>query len=230
MSPRQGTFVAPFGRVRHDGHVLQVISRVPVVALGLGVEAASAGLRMARVVGHAMQVAADAATRPAIARVPLGRLDAALASREDRSRAALARVGESFGAYAVGSVQRTVAMTVSVLPMREIVDALPVGEIVAKVDVEALLERVDVDAIVRRVDVAAIIERVDIAGVVADVLEEIDIRSIVRESTATVAGQSIDVVRTQAMGADALAARIVDRLLSRRRSRVLDLASPIPIT
>lgn len=198
--------------------IWSTLGRLPVTALSLGVDAAD------RVVGSSHGL-----------------------------RARVARAAEAVGRAAIGTTHRSVAATMHVLPIREIVDALPVDEIVAKVDLDALLGRVDVNAMLQRVDVAAIVgridveeivarvdvnamlervdvnalvARIDVAGVIAEVLEELDIRSIVRESTVSVAGQTVEAVRTQAMAADEIVARVVDRLLLRRRGRALELSSP----
>ena len=55
------------------------------------------------------------------------------------------------------------------------------------------------------------------AAVAREALEGIDIGDIIQELTAGIATDTMEAVRVQAMNADDLLARIVDRLLGRRR-------------
>ena len=59
------------------------------------------------------------------------------------------------------------------------------------------------------------------AAVAREALEGIDIGDIIQESTAGLAIDTIEAVRVQAMNADDLLARIVNRILGRRRPRPL---------
>ena len=56
---------------------------------------------------------------------------------------------------------------------------------------------------------------------VEEVLAEIDIADLIRESTGTFTGDAIDEVRYVSVDADRVVARLVDRLI-RRRTRHLD--------
>jgi len=96
-----------------------------------------------------------------------------------------------------------------------VIDQIDFGAVVAKVPVDEIVSQVDVNAIVARLDVGAITE---------EALDAVDITAIVRESTTGLAGETLDVVRAQAMGADGIVAAAVDRLLRRRAPR--DLTFP----
>lgn len=108
-----------------------------------------------------------------------------------------------------------------------------------RVDVEALLDRVDVARVLNRVDVDQILRRVDLNAVLADVdidallaradvnqaiqrididalVERTDFGTIIARSSGGVAGDALDVVRSQAVGLDEFIARLLARL--RRRS------------
>lgn len=102
-----------------------------------------------------------------------------------------------------------------------IIRRIDVDAIVQKVDVEAIVRRVDVDALVQRVDIDKILARTDLTPVVERVLDDVDIGSIVVESTGSITGGVVDSVRVQAIVADALVFRLVDFLLFRtwRRKR-----------
>ena len=110
------------------------------------------------------------------------------------------------------------------IDMAALLDRVDVERIVDRVDVGRIVDRVDVERIVDRVDVGRIVDRVDIAPIVATALDAVDIGAIVRESTTSVAGEAVRGARIQAIDADALVARIVDRVLFRRSQR--NLAGP----
>lgn len=106
--------------------------------------------------------------------------------------------------------------------LSEVLDRLVpviVAEVVTRIDVtELVAEHVDLDALAERIDVAAIVERLDLAGITDDVLEEIDLPAIIRESTGSLGSAAMSDVRMRAVDADQAVARLVDRIL-RRASR-----------
>jgi hypothetical protein len=99
-----------------------------------------------------------------------------------------------------------------------------VENIIERVDVERIIERVDVNAIVGRVDVQAIMGRVDIAPMADEIISEVDIGAIVRQSTGSITGDAVDGGRLTAMRIDGFIDRVVDKVLLRRRAR--ELAMP----
>ncbi len=84
--------------------------------------------------------------------------------------------------------------------------------VIAQIDFVRVVEQVPIEEIVAHVDVEAIVARVDLAGVI-------------RESTSSLTAEAVDALRDQGMGLDALSAKIVDRLLFRKRPRKLDVAA-----
>jgi len=87
------------------------------------------------------------------------------------------------------------------------------------VDVTPLVEQVvDLDGLVATVDVDAIIQRLDLASLVSEVIAEIDLPGIIRESTGSVASSTVQGVRMQSITGDEAIARAVDRL-RRRKAR-----------
>jgi hypothetical protein len=118
-----------------------------------------------------------------------------------------------------------------------IIDAVDVGRVIDKLDLNAVVaEKVDLDAIIERVNVELVLdkldftaivqERVDLAGLANDVVDDIELPELVRSSTSTIAGDTLDAVRRQGMTADDLVAKVIDRILLRRRRRRVDLAVP----
>jgi hypothetical protein len=100
-----------------------------------------------------------------------------------------------------------------------VVDNVALDDIVATVDLNRAVAGVDIDAIAARIDIGAIIDRVDIAGIALQVIDEIDLPEIIRQSTGSVASEAVRGVRMQSIEADQAIQRTVDRLLLRRRAR-----------
>ena len=97
---------------------------------------------------------------------------------------------------------------------------------VRRVDIEAVLDRVDldavaakldVDAVVARADLDRVIKRIDVVGIVEEVLDVIDLPAIIRDSTGSMASETVRGVRMTGVSADDALSRVVDRALFRRR-------------
>jgi hypothetical protein len=100
-----------------------------------------------------------------------------------------------------------------------------INEIVQRVDLNAVAAGIDVDAIVARVDMEAILDRVDVTGIAQQVIEDVDLPGIIRESSGALASETVQEMRLQSMGADRFVARVVDRVL-RRSQRDQDAPAP----
>ena len=116
------------------------------------------------------------------------------------------------------------------LDIGAIVDRVDVNAVVQKVDMEQIVEdlplekivdRVDVNEIVERVDIRGVIDRLDLAEITQDVMDDIDLPSIIRESSGAMASETVQTVRVRGMDADGLVSKIVDRML-RRQQRELE--------
>jgi hypothetical protein len=105
------------------------------------------------------------------------------------------------------------------LDIDSIVKGIDLDAIAERIDIERIVARVNIDAIVAGVDMNAIIGRIDLAGIAEDVINEIDLPEIIRDSTGTMASQVVREARMQSIDADEAVARLVDRVLRRRRAR-----------
>ena len=90
--------------------------------------------------------------------------------------------------------------------------------------IPAVLDRVDLTAVVlRRVDldalISAVLDRVDLIPLAEEVIEGVNLPEIIRESTGTMASDTVQGVRMQGIVADEAVGRVVDRLLLRRAHR-----------
>ena len=64
-------------------------------------------------------------------------------------------------------------------------------------------------------------------GIVSEVLDEIDIGAIVRESTGSITGDAVDGARVTAMRLDTFVGRVADRVLLRGANDRSGLPAPV---
>jgi hypothetical protein len=81
---------------------------------------------------------------------------------------------------------------------------------------EVILTYVDVDRIVADVDVDAVVSRVDLVTLVKEVVDELDLPEMVRESTSAMASDSVRGLRMHSITADDAIGRAVARVRLRR--------------
>lgn len=94
-----------------------------------------------------------------------------------------------------------------------VIERLDLTEIVKRgVDVDAVVATVDLDAAAARLDVDAVIDRVDIVALVQEVIAAIDLPEIIRESTGSMASETLRGVRMQSISGDDAIARVVERV------------------
>jgi hypothetical protein len=99
---------------------------------------------------------------------------------------------------------------------------LDIDAVADRIDLDRVVERLDLDKIVARVDVDAVIDRVDLVALAEQVIADIDLPEIIRESSGSMASEVVRDVRVQSIEADERVAHIVDRLLRRKRIRETD--------
>ena len=85
-----------------------------------------------------------------------------------------------------------------------------------RIDMERIFARVDVDELAARVDLAAMVERLDLAKIAEEVIEELDVGELIRDSTGSMATETAEGIRVQGMNADLFVSRLVDRAFGRR--------------
>jgi hypothetical protein len=91
--------------------------------------------------------------------------------------------------------------------------------IVARLDLNQIAEGIDVDRIAARVDLDAIVDRLDVLALVLWVIDSIDLPGIIRESSSSVASETMRGVRMVSIEADQTVSRVMGRLLMRRQAR-----------
>jgi hypothetical protein len=115
-----------------------------------------------------------------------------------RGRSELAKRGEE-------------AIARSAEPVKALVTAITVDI------VRLVLEELDLDAVVSEVDIDAIVARLDLIGLANQVIDGVDLPTIIRDSTSSVTEEVMADVRTQGERADDIVSGFVDRMLGRDR-------------
>jgi hypothetical protein len=117
---------------------------------------------------------------------------------------------------------------VSTVDLDAIAGRLDVDAIVARMDLNAIVRErvdlddlvatVDIDAIAARIDIEAVIDRIDLVGLAEAVIAEVDLPEIIRESTGTMASETVRGVRMQGVAADQAIGRTMNRFRRHRPS------------
>ena len=95
-----------------------------------------------------------------------------------------------------------------------------VNAVVSRVDFnEIVKDHVDVNEIVAQAELTPILDRVPMTEIADYVIEEIDLPSLIRESTGGVADGLLSTLRFQAIQTDNFVSGIVDRVFFRREKR-----------
>ena len=187
---------------------------LPAAALGLGLEAQRRSLDAAVALGARIAPPLSAAARPAAALA--GRPLAVAWRRLDLDGWAargLAEQRRNQQAAAEAASQLVGAIVAAVL------DEVDLDGVVARVDLDAIAARIDLDAIAARIDLNAIVSRLDLAGLTEQVIDEVDLGELIRESSGSMASETVDALRVQGMRADHFVSRLVDRVLLRKGER-----------
>jgi hypothetical protein len=191
-----------------------MLRMLPAAALGLGLEAQRRSLDAATALGARLAPPLSAAARPAAALA--GRPLAVAWRRLDLDGWAargLAEQRRNQQAAAEATSRLVGAIVAAVL------DEVDLNGVVARVDLDAIAARIDLDAIAARIDLNAIVASLDLAGLTEQVIDEVDLGEIIRESSGSMATETVDALRVQGMRGDQLVSRLVDRVLFRKGER-----------
>ncbi len=94
-----------------------------------------------------------------------------------------------------------------------------VDAVLEYIDLDAVVARVDIDAVAARLDLDPIVDRLDLPKLARQVIDDIDLPEIIRESTGAMRSEAVVGLRIQSIEADQRVNRIVDRLLLRGGAR-----------
>ena len=89
--------------------------------------------------------------------------------------------------------------------------------VVSGVDLNAAVKGVDIDAIAGRLDIEAVLARVDLVAMVEDVLAAIDLPAIIRDSSGSMASETVRGARMTGITVDDAISRAIERHVFRGR-------------
>jgi hypothetical protein len=113
------------------------------------------------------------------------------------------------------------------LDLDAIVKRVDLDAAVADVDLDAAVAGVDIDAIAGRLDLDAVLGRIDLVTMVEEVIDAIDLPAIIRDSSGSMASETIRGARMTGISADEAISRSLENHLFRlRRKRVPPEAPP----
>ena len=129
----------------------------------------------------------------------------------------------SVAEQAVSSTVSTVANSALVNSALDKVVPYAVNAVVGRMNLtEIVLDRVDIDAIVAQADLEKIIDRLPLVDLANYIIDEIDLPQLIRQSTGGIATDAMNTTRMQAIDADDLVQRVVDKIMLRRKARKTD--------
>jgi len=114
-------------------------------------------------------------------------------------------------ALAQAVTDRAVELVVSALDIDALLDRIDLNAVLDQIDINQVLDQVDLNRLLDRIDLNELVQHIDLEALV----EHTDLSAIIAASSSGVAGEVLDVVRSQAVGLDEFIARWVGRL--RRR-------------
>lgn len=95
-----------------------------------------------------------------------------------------------------------------------------VNAVVSRVNLtEIVVQNVDINTIVARADINPILDRIPMTEIADYVIEEIDLPTLVRESTGGVADDILGILRFQAIETDNFITSVVDKVLFRNKTQ-----------
>jgi hypothetical protein len=113
------------------------------------------------------------------------------------------------------------------LDLDAIVQRIDLDAAVAGVDLDAAVDGVDIDAIAGRIDIDAVIGRIDLVAMVEEVIAAIDLPAIIRDSTGSMASETLRGARMTGISADEAISRSLENHLFRRRRKRVATADPL---
>jgi len=114
-------------------------------------------------------------------------------------------------AWAQAVAERAVELVVSAVNVNAVLDQVDLNAVLDQVDINRVLDRIDLDRLLERMDLNDIVKGIDVEALV----KQTDLGAVIAAASSGVAGDVLDVVRSQTVGLDEFIARWIGRL--RRR-------------
>ncbi|MCX4672259.1 hypothetical protein OG453_37290 [Streptomyces sp. NBC_01381] len=210
------------------GRQPELFRLLPCAAVAWGVAAQRRSARVVRGAGSRVGAVVAFAARPVVTREPFVSSWRLLVQWGERGAADQERNRELAAGFVRAVVKEVASVVLAQADLNGAVDRidldraarrLDLDRAADRIDVDRVAARIDVDAVVARADLEAVIARLDLADLVRRVLDEIDFAGIVRESSGTMAVETVDAFRDRSVSADRFLSRIADRVMLRSAER-----------
>jgi hypothetical protein len=100
--------------------------------------------------------------------------------------------------------------------------------IISRVDLtEIVVKNVNINEIVAQADINPILDRIPMTEIADYVIDEIDLPTLVRESTGGVADEILGLLRFQAIETDNFFSSVVDKVLFRSKTRAQEITTEV---
>jgi hypothetical protein len=113
--------------------------------------------------------------------------------------------------WAKAAADRAVELVFSALDVNAVLDQIDLNALLDQVDINQVLDRIDLNALLERIDLNDLVKHID----VEELVKQTDLGAVIAASSSGIAGDVLDVVRSQTVGLDEVIARWIARL--RRR-------------
>jgi hypothetical protein len=207
-------------RATRVGVGIALIGTAAIAALGAEIEIDRRTTAAARVARGAARTAVSVAHRTPLHRL-IDETRTFIVAWSDRGRAegdaGIERVAAAWDAI-LSDLIRQVLRHVDV---NDLLGSLDIDAVAARIDIAQLIDRIDVNEIAERIDIEAVVRRLDLPAIAHEVLDEIEVQDIIRESSGSLTVQTVDALRARGVDADRRVASLVDHALGRRDERDL---------
>ena len=114
-------------------------------------------------------------------------------------------------AWVQAVAERAVELVISAVDVNAVLDQVDLNAVLDQVDINQVLDRIDLNRLLERMDLNDLVQRIDVEALV----KQTDLGAVIAAASSGVAGDVLDVVRSQTVGLDEFIARWIGRL--RRR-------------
>ena len=114
-------------------------------------------------------------------------------------------------AWVQAVAERAVELVISAVDVNAVLDQVDLNAVLDQVDINQVLDRIDLNRLLERMDLNDLVQRIDVEALV----KQTDLGAVIAAASSGVAGDVLDVVRSQTVGLDEIIARWMGRL--RRR-------------
>ncbi|MBK5288066.1 MAG: hypothetical protein JJE46_06325 [Acidimicrobiia bacterium] len=174
------------------------------------------------------QRALETARRVPLIRDVLVGIDASLDRWAGHADIETARREQAVSAFVIQLVPAIIDGVLERIDINSVLDRVDLDRLLDQVDIDRLLEHIDIDRMMSRIDLDALMQRIELGPIVSDVLDDVDIGGIVRESTGSITGDAVDSARLTAMRLDGFVGRVADRILLRGGTDRNPASNPAP--